>query len=52
MGFSRQEHWSEDLLHWIFLAQGSNPHLLRLLQLANGFFTTNANWEALKVLTP
>ena len=52
MGLSRQEPWSEDLLQGIFLAQGSNPHLLHLLQLAGGFFTTNATWEALNVLIP
>ena len=52
MGLSRQEPWSEDLLQGIFLAQGSSPHLLHLLQLAGGFFTTNATWEALNVLIP
>ena len=34
MGFSRREHWSGlpcPLLQGIFLTQGSNPHLLRLL---------------------
>ena len=33
MGFSRQEYWSGShfLLQDIFLTQGSNPHLLRLL---------------------
>ena len=33
MGFSRQEYWSgcHFLLQGIFLTQGSNPHLFRLL---------------------
>ena len=34
------------LLHMIFLSQGSNRHLLHLLNLAGGFFTTTATWEA------
>ena len=34
MGFSRQEYWSgcHALLQGIFLTQGLNPHLLRLLR--------------------
>ena len=34
------------LLQGIFLSQGSNLHLLHLLNLAGGFFTTTATWEA------
>ena len=34
------------LLQGIFWAQGSNLHLLYLLALAGGFFTTSATWEA------
>ena len=48
MGFSRQEYRSRlpCLLQGIFPAQVSNLHLLCLLQLPGGFFTTNATWEA------
>ena len=34
------------LLQGTFLSQGSNLHLLHLLNLAGGFFTTTATWEA------
>ena len=34
------------LLQGIFPTQGSNPHLLRLLNWQAGFFTTSAAWEA------
>ena len=34
------------LLQGIFPTQGSNPHLLRLLNWRAGFLTTSAAWEA------
>ena len=34
------------LLQGIFLNQGSNPHLLRLLHWQAGSFTTSVTWEA------
>ena len=33
MGFPRQEYWSGLPLSWIFLTQGSNPHLLHCGQI-------------------
>ena len=48
MGFFRQEYWSglHFLLQEIFLIQGSNLHLLCLMQLASGYFITTVTWEA------
>ena len=48
MGFSRQEYWSglPCLPPGIFLTQGLNLHLLRLLHLQAGSLTTSATWEA------
>ena len=53
MGFSRQEYWSglpcpppEDLPD-----PGIKPVTPVALELAGGFFTTSAAWEALKVLS-
>ena len=37
------------LLQGIFLTQGSNPHLLRLLPLGGRFSATGATWEALRL---
>ena len=48
MGFSKQEYWScQALLQGILPTQGSYLRLLCFLQLAGGFFTTSATWEAL-----
>ena len=39
------------LLQGIIPTQGLNPHLLHILALAGGFFTTSATWEALALGT-
>ena len=43
MGFSRQENWSGLPCP---SSKGSNPHLLHIPALANGFFTSSTTWKA------
>ena len=49
MGFSRQEPTGVSchaLLPGIFVTQRWNPNLIMFPELAGGFFTTSATWEA------
>ena len=54
MGFSRQESWNEChfLPQWIFLTQGSKPHLLHWQALAGPFFTTEPPGKPTLIIGP